>query len=161
MVLRISELFCSIAVAGLYVFSELVANYSRWLPLSIIPSRHAPHDHVSLGGETMRRMQAVPAAAPPPAVVEPVLNFAAHATCDRHGTVRVLLLLKDLNSTSSVNATVGVSVGASSSLLQRAQLQRKTARGFADVSGGNKPVTPQCAGTIARLIEPPGEARLY
>ena len=76
------------------------------------------------------------------------LNFVAHATCDRYGAVRVLLLLKELNNTASVNATVSISVAASNSLLKRAQMRQREMGGTA--------TPPRCVGTIARLTEPAG-----
>ena len=63
---------------GLFAFSELVANYSRWLPLSAEPD----------GGAAV--------------------NFAAHASVDDQGGVRVLLLHKDLQRREPVNASVSL-----------------------------------------------------
>lgn len=134
-------------IAGLYAFSELVANYSRWLPLSVAPSPSL----------------AVAGAA---AEAEPhALNFAAHATTDRDGVVRVLLLLKDLESTDSVNATVSLPGG----LLRRRWRQeqqhaavhntsRDGAAGRVDREEGSTAPPPprRCIVQAARLTEPAG-----
>ena len=127
---------------GLYAFSELVANYSRWLPLSVTPVRPGSFNHVNNTGQAALRKQLHRGKSP-------ALNFVAHATCDRHGAVRVLLLLKDLNDTAGVNATVSISVAASSSLLQRKQTPHQ------DIGGMPTPL--RCVGTITRLTEPTGE----
>eukprot|EP01046_Picozoa_sp_COSAG06_P026149 COSAG06_NODE_2236_length_7275_cov_86.121656_6_plen_159_part_00 len=137
-------------LVGLYAFSELVANYSRWLPLSVAPS-----PSLAVGGGA--------------AEAEPhALNFAAHATTDRDGVVRVLLLLKDLESTDSVNATVSLPGGLLRRRWQQEQQQaavhntgRDRAEGRVEREGGSTaraapPPPRRCVVQAARLTEPAG-----